>query len=263
VAFRSYIADARKSSASHHIIFVDECHNLPSKVQENLLSVLESPAVLCTVANKDMRVISKNGNATWVAKGDVLREELPDNISFIFATTDPVELKDTILNRLRKIQLEPYSLMEKSSIARDYLLDQGVNLDNLAELGDELSQRCRNIRHLKNDLCETYIDISGIYGSEDLETQLAHLDEMLGIDEEGATDQDLDYLDYVGNHRIVGLDTLAGILQIDSKEVKNRIEPFLLEKGWIAKTNKGRQLTYKGYKKVFGEEPDTTNTDVL
>lgn len=255
LAFRAYFKEAAKNKEYYYVVFIDECHNLPRKVQENLLSVLEEPSILCTIAPREMGNVTCVDGPRYIDKGDVVREALPENISFFVATTDPAMLKDTILNRLRRIQLEPYTLSEKAEIATQYLMGESVDIANEPQVFVELARRSRSIRHLKGEVCETFLDICTINPGS-FEERLELLDDMLGIDEEGSTDMDLDYLDYLAKHRIAGVDVLASILRTDKKDVLSRIEPFLLEKGWIVVTSKGRMLTASGRKKVFGEDTD-------
>ena len=252
LAFRAYFKDADKDKDTHHIMFVDECHMLPRKVQENLLSVLEDPSILCTVAPREIGNVKCVDGTRWIDKGDVMREALPDNMSFIFATTDPAKMKDTILNRLRKIQLESYSVENKIEIAMRHLAQSGIVRSDLT-IYEALAKRSRSLRHLKDDLCETFVDINNLYEPSE---QLKVLDQILGIDADGAIDLDRDYLGYLAQHKIAGLDTLAGFLRISKDEIVTRLEPFMLERGWITITAKGRMLTEDGRRKVFGEELD-------
>jgi len=252
LAFRGFFKEARDNQRDYYFIFVDECHGLPSKVQDNLLSVLEEPAILCTIAPRDMGVVQCVDGSRYVEKGSVMREELPKNMSFILATTDPAQLKEPVLNRLRKIHLAQYTIDDKIEIAMSHMVKHGkhgIRGDGL--IFEALATRCRSIRHLKDELCETFIDIDSMYGNSSKRT-LEDLDEMLGIDSDGANDLDIDYLEYLSDHPTVGLDTMAGKLRIDKKQVAQHIEPFLLEKGWIAITGRGRCLTEAGLKKVLG-----------
>lgn len=250
LAFRAFFKEAARNTSDYFIVFVDECHMLPSKVQENLLSVLEEPAILCTVAPKEIGNVPCVDGIRFIDKGDVMREALPTNMSFVLATTDPIHLKNTILGRLRKIHLEPYSVEEKAEIAMRHLMENGISPN--PEIVVSLAERSRNIRNLKEDLCETFIDVQSLYGT-DIDETLKLVDDMLGIDEDGATDMDKDYLEYLAVNKIAGIDTLAGILKTDKRTLITRIEPFLLEKGWVAITGKGRMLTRDGHVKMFGE----------
>lgn len=249
LAFRAFFEEAFKDPHNYYIVFVDECHNLPRKVQDNLLSVLEDPAILCTVAPKDMGIIQcANGNRQYIEKGDIMREALPLNVSFALATTDPAKLKDPILNRLRKIYLEHYTLNDKIEIAMRHLNDNNIAVDQ--SIYKAIASRCRSIRHLKSELAETYIDIKSLQHSQDPHHHLALLDDLLGIDGDGATEQDKEYLEYLRHNKTAGLDTLAGYLQVDKQELTKNIEPFLLQKGWLKIQSRGRSLTQEGLRKL-------------
>lgn len=250
LAFRGFFEEAYTNQGQHYIIFIDECHGLPRKVQENLLSVLEQPAILCTVAPKDMGSVRCVDGRRFIDKGDIMREELPKNMSFVLATTDPAQLKEPVLNRLRKIQLAPYTMEDKIKIAMMHLDSQGVSVDKVIHMA--LAQRSRSIRHLKTELCETFMDLKTLNQEDDI-TSLDTLDDMLGIDPDGASDQDKDYLEYLTENPTVGVDTMAGKLGVDKLQVVKHIEPFLLEKGWVCITGRGRRLTDAGFSKITGE----------
>jgi len=251
LAFRKFFEAAQKNPSNYYIIFIDECHELPNKVQRNLLSVLEDPATLCTIAPKDMGLIQCVDGMHFIEKGDIMRESLPKNMSFALATTDPAQLEEAILNRLRKINLEPYTIEDKIQIAIKHLSQHGQGHNEI--VCNALARRSRSIRHLKDELCETFIDIHNLYGGNKHDV-IRTLDDILGIDEDGVNDQDQDYLSYLADNSTVGLETMAGKLRVDKKEVLKKIEPFLLEKGWVKITGKGRRLTKAGYKKVTGED---------
>lgn len=251
LAFRAYFQEARENQKDFFIVFIDECHGLPRKVQDNLLSVLEQPAVLCTTAPKEMGVVQTVDGRRYIEKGDVMREELPDNMAFVLATTEPIKLQDPVLNRLRQINLTPYTLEDKIKIAMMHLDTNGVKADET--IYRALAERSRSIRNLKVQLCETFMDIRTLTGDDNIDC-LDTLDNMLGIDSDGATDQDKDYLEYLSSNPTVGLDTMAGKLSVDKVEVAKKIEPFLLSKGWIQITGRGRKLTDAGYKKILGDD---------
>ncbi len=250
IAFRACFKEASAEMQTKHIVFIDECHMLPKKVQENLLSVLEQPAILCTVANDEIgSVLCADGLTRFIDKGDVMREKLPANLSFVFATTDASALKDAILNRLRRITLEPYTLEDKIRIAMDHLANRGQVFQDIS-IYEELAKRSRSIRQLRQELCEAFIDVSVVYNGSPHE-RLGIMDSILGIDKDGASDLDRNYLEYIADNGIASLATLAGFLKVDKQELLDRVEPFLLEKQWIQITNKGRVLTNRGRDKMM------------
>lgn len=259
MAFRSFFKDAGEDSSTHYLVFIDECHMLPRRVQENMLSILEDPAVLCTIAPKDMGVVDCVDGRRYIEKGDIMRESLPNNMSFILATTDPALLKPTILNRLRKVQLESYTNEEKAMIAKTYLEELGINIDTDASL--KIAARSRSIRHLKNDICDTIADVYSVFTVGCINQALNLVDQMLGLDADGSTNLDIEYLRFVGENRIAGVDTISGYLKVDKKEVVSYIEPFLLEKGWVSISKRGRSLTKNGYKKIIELHPEVAPED--
>ncbi|MEE8113307.1 MAG: AAA family ATPase [Nitrososphaerales archaeon] len=216
LAFRSFFKQARDNQKDYYIVFVDECHGLPNKVQENLLSVLEQPSILCTIAPKEMGTILCVDGRRFIDKGDIMREAMPANMSFVLATTDPAKLKEPVLNRLRRIQLAPYTMQDKIKIAMMYLTGQSMDISTT--IHGALAQRSRSIRHLKNELCDTFIDIKSLYGNSDSDS-LSVLDDILAIDSDGANDQDMDYMEYLVENPTVGVDTMAGKLRVDKLEV--------------------------------------------
>ena len=248
LAFRKYFADAKQDQTRQHLVFIDECHLLPRKIQENMLSILEQPAILCTAATKDVGNVQTVDGMRWIEKGDVIREALPDNLSFVLATTDTGKMKDTMLNRLRKIHLEQYSLEEKTMIALQALGEADINTDEV--LAKALAKRCRNIRNLKNDIIATYSDIATSNITSDVDSSLELLDEVMGIDADGASDRDNKYLRCLYENGTTGVDTLATYLHTDKLDIVNNMEPFLLEREWIVVSSKGRKLTQAGHQKV-------------
>ena len=260
MAFRAFFKDAYENQNEHHVVFIDECHMLPRKVQENMLSVLESPAVLCTIAPKDLGLVDCVDGKRYIEKGDIVREKLPTNMSFVLATTDPAMLKNTILSRVRKIHLDPYTEQEKAEIAKNHLATLGLKIDDAT--AQKIAQRSRSIRHLKGEICETMIDVHNVF-TVDIDAALSVVDDMLGLDGDGATLLDKNYLRFLAANEIAGIDTIAGYLKIDKKEVTTHIEPFLMEKGWIAITGKGRILTKTGYNKVLGTPVQNEDTNVV
>ena len=243
--FVKLIEEAGDNPGDHYIVFIDEAHTIHKRVQEAMLSVLEKPSQLSFVCEKDSKIYAKKG----YQKGDPVSIPVPQNLSFIIATTDAGLLKETMLNRLRKVYLSPYTRMEKAEIARRHLEYHDVDKEQSTLL--MLADRCRSIRHLKSDICETFIDICGLYPNDTVEEKLEIMDGTLGIDDQGAMERDLEYMRYLADNEKGGLDTLAGLLKVDKKEVQARIEPFLLEKGWIAITGRGRTLTEKGFQKMM------------
>ena len=72
--------------------------------------------------------------------------------------------------------------------------------------------------------------------------------DFLGIEEEGLTKIDILLLQKIienFNGGPVGLETLAALIGEDTETIEMVYEPFLLRKGYLEKTARGRQIPHK------------------
>jgi len=253
IVFRQPIARAvvDKGKNKRFIIMIDECHAVPRKIQNNLLSVLEKPSILCTPVERKMKL----PNGKFLQRGQILKEKLPDNVSFICCTTDKGQLTDAMESRLHPIYLEDYSPDQKELVVRNVLGRHKIILDDADY--NMVAHTSKSMRHLVK-ISERIID----YAVGQNLFVLAHKDvtkvlDILGLDGNGCDINDRKYLDYVKNHGPVSLANIARFLNIVEKEVKEKLEPFLIRKEWINITAKGRVITPIGFKQVFGQDkPD-------
>lgn len=247
VVFRSPIVRAVKESGKNkrYIIVVDECHAVPKKVQDNLLSVLEEPAVLCTVIEK--RVQLPNGK--YLEKGQILKEKLPENVSFIFCTTDKAKLTDAMESRLHPLNLEEYTLDDKIKVVRKKFFKNNVTLEE--DDYELVAGTAKSMRHLIK-VCDRLIDFSVGQNKVVLDSaDVLRVLSILGIDEFGCDELDRKYLDYVKTHSPVSLGNIARYLNVAESEVKEKIEPFLIRNDWIKITGRGRVLTAHAMRQLY------------
>jgi Holliday junction DNA helicase RuvB len=64
----------------------------------------------------------------------------------------------------------------------------------------------------------------------------------IGVREGGYTELDIKYMDTLSKLGVTSLQNISRILKIDKDTIINSIEPFLLEKGHIEITAKGRRF---------------------
>ena len=251
VVFRGPIVRAMKESGKdkRYIIVVDECHALPKKVQNNLLSVLEKPAVLCTTVEKKTPL----PNGRFLQKGQILKEKLPPNVSFIFATTDKAKLTDAMESRLHPLNLEEYSIDEKVKVVKNKFNKNNVTLEEYDYT--LVAGTAKNMRNLIK-ICDRLIDYS--VGSDKIvldSPDVLKVLSILGIDEWGCDAADRKYLEYVKIRGPISLANIARYLNVDEAEVKEKMEPFLIRNDWIEITGRGRILTNVAYTQLFGSAP--------
>jgi Holliday junction DNA helicase RuvB len=224
------------------VILLDECHRLPTKIRDNLLSVLEYPATLVTSY-----------------RNQIVRDKLPDQISFIFATTHAGKIRDAFLSRLEIIEFHEYSTIEKQIIAAKYLKREYDFNENLIDIDaiTEIGSRSRSGRHVvKNcDNMMRYMKYKGLQKLDFLTVEQVF--EILGIDKNGLTKRDRFYLGYLAETGQCGLDTLEAYLNIPKRDIKDKVEPWLLRQNLVLRQSSGRSITPSGMKAVRGEKVDT------
>jgi holliday junction DNA helicase RuvB len=242
ISLRECFEKANEYPATSFLIFIDEAHGLKKDIQTAMLSMLESPYILTCTAPRDVGAVkTPEGITRFIEKGDILREQVPENISFALASTDRYKLIAPLVDRLRHVELDEYTQDEVVDIARRNMTGM-VPHDHLMGL----AKRHRSVRHLIEELCTTYAEIVSAYGGPDIDM----LDDVLGIDADGASHGDIAYMKYVGRHGPVGVDNIANFLSKDIREIKENLEPFLLKKGWVKTGGRGRMLTEDGKRKI-------------
>lgn len=229
---RGLIMDLAGSNHGGAIVMIDECHALSKKIQDNLLTATEHPRELHT---------SK--------KDQVFTDKLPENLSFIFATTHGGNIRPALFSRLEPVEFLGYSTPEQLEIAIKYmqrkhkLQKSQVSANAMVEV----AKRARSGRQVAR-FCDTivrYMDkhkVSNLSAS-DIQKCFA----ILGVDKHGLTRIDRLMLSHLYKMKTcVGLDTLDAIMPVAKKEIKDYIEPYLLQKGFIIRTSSGRMITSKG-----------------
>jgi len=229
--FRGLIIDLA-TNHSGSIVMVDECHALAVRIQDNLLTATEQPRELHT-SHKDQ----------------VFTDKLPENLSFIFATTHGGNIRPALLSRLEIIELLPYSAEERLEMAIKYML-RAHKLDKSsldAQCMIEIAKRARDGRGVSK-FCDTIVRYMRMNNISKLDTtMLSKCFEILGVDKNGLTRIDRIMLKQLAKmNTCVGLDTLDAILPINKKQIKECIEPHLLKEGYIVRTSAGRMITSKG-----------------
>lgn len=253
--FLTEIYKAKNDPEQHHIIFIDEAHNLPRIIQENLLSALEEPALLCVIATPSLKKHLPDNIVT----GQTVRIKLPKNISFIFGTTHKGALRDTIINRLKSIDLDAYSVDDYIKI-----LKMIASKDLPEHIYVSLAGIGKNIRLMKMYLkdFQAYIDMIEVLDHQINEQHFHDFCEINGIGEDGCDRTDQKYLYLLYKHNKIGFKSLVAMLQVSEAEVANVVEPWLLEKEYIRITPRGRELTAEGAKRI-GETLDKATIDVF
>lgn len=201
------------------VILVDEIHALPKTVMTELLTFLDDYKY-CGIKVKPFVFIGATTELGSIVAGDLA----------------PFE------RRFSTFDLQPYSDEETVHIilANKDKYEISVLADNTIH---KIAKNSRNKAGIIAKIMELYSKTG------DIDAVLSGM----GIIEDGLTINDLRYLNILKNNmnqkneRIpISLVGINMALAISKKEIEYKIEPFLLAKGYISRTTKGRVLTQKG-----------------
>lgn len=226
------------------VLFIDEIHRLPRAVEEILYPAMED---FCL----DI-VIGQGPSARSV------QLELPP-FTLVGATTRAGLLSAPLRDRFGVLsRLEFYEVADLCAIVERTADIFQVNIVKQAAM--ELAKRSRGTPRIANRLLKRVRDISQVKGETSIsfETTQTAL-HMLQVDQEG-----LDHIDHKLLLAIiegfkggpVGLDTIAASIGEEAQTIEDVYEPFLLQKGFIQRTPRGRLVTPKAYLHFGREVPE-------
>ncbi len=216
------------------ILFIDEIHQLGSKVEELLYPALESGTL-------DI-VLGKGPSARTVELS------LP-RFTLVGATTKVSHISGPLRSRFGGgvYQLDFYSDEDLRSIVKRSIRMLGLKApDNVIE---QIAGRSRATPRVANALLKRVRDYAEV-AEKDITTEVCDLAcQMFGIDTLGLTKDDRRYLEtlekgFKGGP--AGIRALASALHEDPDTLENVYEPFLLRLGFVERSSRGRVLTEKG-----------------
>ncbi len=217
------------------ILFIDEIHRLNKVAEEILYPAMEDFTLDLTTGKsqtvKTMRVPLKK-------------------FTLIGATTKAGALSGPLRDRFGVIhRLEFYTEDELSKVIKRSakILNFKINDD----AADEISRRSRSTPRIANRLIKRAGDWALVKGDGIITKQNAKdaLDS-LNIDSKGLDVTDREFLKIIINNYSggpVGIETIAVALGEDIRTIEDVIEPYLLQSGFIQRTQRGRVATKKAY----------------
>lgn len=224
------------------VLFIDEIHRLGKAVEEILYPAME-----------DFEIDLPSGNRTH-------RIPLPP-FTVLGATTSAGSLTSALRDRFGVVhRLEFYSVDEAARIVQRSAGILGVTITETGAFA--LAQRSRGTARVCNRLLRRVRDYAEIEADGVITDNVAAqaLDE-LNVDHEGLDAMDrriLTTLMDTFNGGPAGLQALAASLAEDLPTLESHYEPFLLQRGFIARTPRGRVVTRQAYEHLDREPPPTT-----
>jgi len=217
------------------VLFVDEIHRLNRQVEEVLYPAMEDFAI-------DV-VIGKG------ATSKSIRLELP-KFTLIGATTRAGMLSAPLRDRFGVVnRLEYYTLSELKTIIVRSAKVLGVKIEEDAAL--EMAKRSRGTPRLANRLLKRVRDFAEVkYDGKVTKEVATEVLALLNIDGYGLDHIDRQILStmiekFSGGP--VGLETIAVSMGEDTATIEDVYEPYLIQSGFIARTQRGRIVTDLAY----------------
>jgi len=209
------------------ILFLDEIHQLPLKGQEVL-----------GIAMEEFKINSKKTSKFYW---------LP-YFTLVGATTDDGILSKPFRDRFKlRFIFEPYSFEEITTIILYHAGNKDITISPKA--ARVIAQRSRGVPRISISYLENSRDyaISKV-GIPMITSQIAEATfRKLGIDNEGLTKVELKILEALHNSEApLGLDNLSIIVNENQKTLMGSAEPFLIQKGLITRSGRGRSITLDG-----------------
>lgn len=206
--------------------FIDEIHSIDKKTSELLYPILQDKKVY-----DDTEIIDISNSNIW----------------FFGATTEFGTLEKPLRDRFQyPLYMEPYSDDNLKEITLHLCEELKIEISNdaLNKL-PELSQGTPRILKRIILACNDFM----VYYSRNIldETLLKLVLATLGITYSGLSRPQQVYIDYMKKlNTTVGINSISTTLGFTQQDIESNIEPYLVEKLYILKTPRGRQITQLG-----------------
>jgi len=225
------------------VLFIDEIHRLNPAVEEILYPAME---------DFQLDLIIGEGPAARSVKIDL------SPFTLVGATTRAGLLTNPLRDRFGiPVRLNFYSVEELELIVNRgaRVLGIGITPDG----ANEIARRARGTPRIAGRLLRRVRDFAHVDGAKAIDRKVAdNALRELEVDAAGLDAMDRRYLmtiaeSYGGGP--VGVDTMAAALSEPRDAIEDIIEPFLIQKGLLQRTPRGRLLTSAAFKHLGLPEP--------
>ncbi len=218
------------------ILFVDEIHRMPIAVEEVLYPALE---------DFKLDLVIGQGPGARTVKIDL------EPFTLVGATTRFGLLSSPLRDRFGvTLRLEFYSPEELSRIVTRTarILNVPITREGALEIG----RRSRGTPRIANRLLRRVRDFCLVHGQECVDaSQADHALARMDVDDAGLDQLDRKLLSVIIEHYSggpVGLKTLAVACSEDVRTIEEIYEPYLIQCGFLKRTQQGRVATAKAYR---------------
>lgn len=216
------------------VFFIDEIHRLNRAIEETLYPAME---------DRRLPVVLGQG-----AGARTVELDLPP-FTLVGATTRSGLLTTPLRDRFGvSHRLEHYDADDLAEIVERSARILGVGIEPSGTLA--IATRSRGTPRVANRLLKRVRDFAEVRGAGVITAELAAAAlAMLEVDEEGLDRHDRAILDTIAvkfGGGPVGLSTLAAAVDEEQDTIEDVYEPYLLQRGFIKRTPRGRVVTPRG-----------------
>lgn len=220
------------------VLFIDEIHRIPKFIEEILYPAMEDFEL-------DI-VVGQDGSSRSI------KIDLPP-FTLVGATTRAGDISAPLRDRFGIVsKLNYYSEEELKEIIKR--TSKVLEMDITDESALELAKRSRKTPRIANRLFKRVRDFAQVKGESEIsiETTKEAL-ERLKVDTYGLDQVDIEYLESLINKfngGPVGVETIASSIGEEVSTLEDVVEPYLMQEGFIKRTQRGRIATDKSYSHI-------------
>jgi Holliday junction DNA helicase RuvB len=225
------------------VLFIDEIHRLNPAVEEVLYPAME---------DFQLDLIIGEGPAARSVKIDLSK------FTLVGATTRAGLLTNPLRDRFGiPVRLNFYTEAELELIVNRGARVLGIGMT--ADGANEIARRSRGTPRIAGRLLRRVRDFAQAANADQIDRKLADRALLqLEVDAAGLDAMDRRYLATIAEHYAggpVGVETLAAALSEPRDAIEEIIEPFLIQKGLLQRTPRGRLITSHAFKHLGLAEP--------
>jgi Holliday junction DNA helicase RuvB len=232
------------------VLFADEIHGMARSTEEIFYSAMEDGRIPVVQGGYD-QLLKSLGMAS--PKQTVEMRELPP-FTMIGATTLSGLVSDPLRSRFVQIlQLDPYSDLELQTI----ILKASTNMkfDIPPVVAMEIAMRSRSTARTAIGNLKWFAEFCEGTGVAPNLAAIGEAFELKNVDAHGLNKLDRSYLSVLVEAGMpLGISTLASSIGEGEDNLLQTIEPFLIRKGYVCKTGRGRIATAKAVELINGKE---------
>lgn len=220
---------------SNDVLFIDEIHRLPAQVEEILYPAME---------DFSLHIVVGKGPLAKTICLSLPRFTLCGATTRLGLLTSPLRARFGIVE-----QLSLYTEHELALIV--HRASRAFEVEIVDEAALEIARRSRGTPRVALRLLRRVRDVAAVKGTGLIDAKMAHRAmDMLDIDPEGLDEGDrriLRTLIELFDGGPVGLSTIAAALNEDAQTIEDIYEPYLIQKGFLERTPRGRRITAGAY----------------